>query len=68
MNKHIIYIESLPTLFLQILGVTMEQNPEFEVVMKSLIRGWRVSKNKRFLIVVENLYLLLFTVRLFRIR
>ncbi|CAH8619337.1 unnamed protein product [Schistosoma mattheei] len=25
----------------QILGVTMEQNPEFEVVMKSLIRGWR---------------------------
>ncbi|CAH8662529.1 hypothetical protein MS3_00003357 [Schistosoma haematobium] len=24
-----------------ILGVTMEQNPEFEVVMKSLIRGWR---------------------------
>ncbi|CAI2734682.1 unnamed protein product [Schistosoma spindalis] len=25
----------------QILGVTMEQNPEFEVVMKSLIKGWR---------------------------
>ncbi|CAH8648077.1 unnamed protein product [Schistosoma margrebowiei] len=25
----------------QMLGVTMEQNPEFEVVMKSLIKGWR---------------------------
>ncbi|CAH8674460.1 unnamed protein product [Schistosoma rodhaini] len=25
----------------QILGVTMEQNPKFEAIMKSLIKGWR---------------------------
>ncbi|VDO56568.1 unnamed protein product [Schistosoma margrebowiei] len=33
--------EILPKSVKQMLGVTMEQNPEFEVVMKSLIKGWR---------------------------